>query len=48
MIDNHVYWGNELNLDMRRISWRRAMDMNDRALREIGIVAWRSCQRVPA
>ncbi|MEK1887823.1 MAG: formate--tetrahydrofolate ligase [Phyllobacterium sp.] len=35
MIDNHVYWGNELNLDTRRITWRRVMDMNDRALRDI-------------
>ncbi len=35
MIDNHVHWGNELGLDRRRIGWRRAMDMNDRALREI-------------
>jgi formate--tetrahydrofolate ligase len=34
MIDNHVYWGNELDIDIRRISWRRVMDMNDRALRE--------------
>ncbi|MDE2580150.1 MAG: formate--tetrahydrofolate ligase [Rhodospirillales bacterium] len=33
MIDNHLYWGNELGLDPRRITWRRAMDMNDRALR---------------
>jgi formate--tetrahydrofolate ligase len=35
MIDNHVYWGNELNIDVRRIAWRRVMDMNDRALRSI-------------
>ncbi|MBI2149843.1 MAG: formate--tetrahydrofolate ligase, partial [Acidobacteria bacterium] len=35
MVDNHVYWGNSLGLDVRRISWRRAMDMNERALREI-------------
>jgi formate--tetrahydrofolate ligase len=35
MIDNHVYWGNELDIDIRRVSWRRVMDMNDRALREI-------------
>ncbi|MBL6456541.1 formate--tetrahydrofolate ligase [Belnapia sp. T6] len=33
MIDNHIYWGNALGLDTRRIAWRRAMDMNDRALR---------------
>lgn len=35
MLDNHLYWGNELGLDARRISWRRALDMNDRALRSI-------------
>ncbi len=34
MIDNHVYWGNELEIDERRIAWRRVMDMNDRALRD--------------
>jgi len=33
MIDNHIYWGNELDIDVRRISWRRVLDMNDRALR---------------
>ena len=35
MIDNHVYWGNEQGIDVRRITWRRVMDMNDRALRQI-------------
>ncbi|WP_018426510.1 formate--tetrahydrofolate ligase [Hoeflea sp. 108] len=35
LIDNHIYWGNELNIDTRRVVWRRVMDMNDRALREI-------------
>jgi formate--tetrahydrofolate ligase len=35
MLDNHIYWGNSLGLDARRISWRRVMDMNDRALRLI-------------
>jgi formate--tetrahydrofolate ligase len=35
MVDNHLYWGNELGLDARRIVWRRAVDMNDRALRSI-------------
>lgn len=35
MIDNHLHWGNELNLDPREISWRRAMDLNDRSLREV-------------
>ena len=37
MIDNHIYWENSLNLDSRRISWRRVMDMNDRSLRDIAI-----------
>jgi formate--tetrahydrofolate ligase len=35
LIDNHVYWGNDLAIDTRRVSWRRALDMNDRALREV-------------
>ena len=35
MIDNHVYWGNALEIDIRRISWKRVVDMNDRALRQI-------------
>jgi formate--tetrahydrofolate ligase len=35
MIDNHIHWGNALDIDPRRISWRRAVDMNDRALRQI-------------
>jgi formate--tetrahydrofolate ligase len=35
IIDNHIYWGNELGIDTRRVVWRRVMDMNDRALREI-------------
>ena len=35
MVDNHLYWGNALDLDPRRISWRRVADMNDRALRHI-------------
>ncbi|MEX0969020.1 MAG: formate--tetrahydrofolate ligase [Paracoccaceae bacterium] len=34
MIDNHIYWGNELEIDARRVVWRRVMDMNDRALRD--------------
>ena len=34
MIDNHIYWGNSLEIDLRRIVWRRVMDMNDRALRD--------------
>jgi formate--tetrahydrofolate ligase len=35
MVDNHMYWGNALGLDQRRLAWRRALDINDRALREI-------------
>jgi formate--tetrahydrofolate ligase len=35
MIDNHIYWGNSLGIDPRRIAWRRAIDMNDRSLRQI-------------
>jgi len=35
MIDNHIYWGNALGIDARRITWRRVLDMNDRALRQI-------------
>ena len=35
MIDNHIYWGNELEIDQRRVVWRRVLDMNDRALRDI-------------
>ncbi len=34
MIDNHIYWGNELEIDERRVVWRRVLDMNDRALRD--------------
>jgi len=37
LVDNHIYWGNSLGLDARRISWRRAVDMNDRSLRETAI-----------
>jgi len=35
LIDNHIYWGNKLNIDVRRIVWKRAIDMNDRSLRSI-------------
>jgi formate--tetrahydrofolate ligase len=35
LIDNHIYWGNGLDLDSRRVAWRRVVDMNDRALRDI-------------
>jgi len=37
LIDNHIYWGNKLNIDVRRIAWRRVIDLNDRALRHINI-----------
>jgi formate--tetrahydrofolate ligase len=37
MLDNHVYWGNALQIDTRRVVWRRVMDMNDRALRQITV-----------
>ncbi len=37
LIDNHIYWGNKLNIDVRRVVWKRVMDMNDRALRSINI-----------
>ncbi len=35
LIDNHIYWGNKLNIDVRRVLWKRVMDMNDRSLRSI-------------
>jgi formate--tetrahydrofolate ligase len=35
LIDNHIYWGNKLQIDTRRVSWKRCVDLNDRALREI-------------
>ena len=35
MIDNHIYWGNALEIDSRRVAWRRVLDMNDRALRQV-------------
>ena len=37
LIDNHIYWGNNLDIDIRRIVWRRVVDLNDRALRSINI-----------
>src|SRR5258708_2771997 len=37
MLDNHIHHGNELGIDVRRIAWRRVMDMNDRALRDITV-----------
>jgi len=35
LVDNHIHWDNQLNIDSRRVSWRRVVDMNDRALRDI-------------
>lgn len=37
MLDNHLHWGNEQNIDPRRVNWRRVVDMNDRALRNINV-----------
>ena len=37
LIDNHIYWSNELGIDQRRVTWRRVVDMNDRALRQITV-----------
>ena len=37
LIDNHIYWGNKLNIDVRRVAWKRVIDMNDRSLRSINI-----------
>ena len=48
LIDNHIYWGNALGIDARRITWRRVMDMNDRALRYDRQLARRRRQRLPA
>ncbi len=47
MIDNHLQWGNELDIDPRRITWRRVVDMNDRALRNITIGLGGATQGVP-
>ena len=48
LIDNHIYWGNALGIDQRRVTWRRVMDMNDRALRADRVLARRRRQRLPA
>ena len=48
MLDNHIHHGNELGIDVRRIAWKRVVDMNDRALRDIVVVARRPGQRLPA
>src|SRR5690625_6598796 len=47
MIDNHLHQGNELNIDPRRIEWKRVMDMNDRTLREITVGLGGPTQGVP-
>ena len=38
MIDNHIYWGNAEKIDLRRVVWRRVLDMNDRALRDLSLI----------
>ena len=48
MVDNHVYWGLKPDLDVRRIVWRRVLDMNDRALRQITASLGGGCQRFSA
>ena len=48
MIDNHIHHGNDLKIDTRRVVWRRAMDMNDRQLRNVLVGAGRKEQRRPA
>src|SRR3979411_2685394 len=40
LVDNHIYWGNELGIDTRRVAWKRVMDMNDGALRDITAGLW--------
>ena len=47
MIDNHLYWGNGLGIDPRRVTWRRAMDMNDRNLRNMVLGLGGAAQGVP-
>ena len=37
MLDNHIYWGNECDIDIRRVQWKRVVDMNDRALRQVNV-----------
>ncbi|WP_439124144.1 formate--tetrahydrofolate ligase [Marivita sp.] len=37
MLDNHIYWGNEQEIDIRRVQWKRVVDMNDRALRQVNV-----------
>ncbi|WP_075773149.1 formate--tetrahydrofolate ligase [Aerophototrophica crusticola] len=47
LIDNHIYWGNPLNIDPRRVTWRRCLDLNDRALRNMVIGLGGASQGVP-
>ena len=47
MIDNHIYHGNELNIDQRMVAWRRCMDMNDRSLRKIVLGLGGKFQGIP-
>ena len=48
MIDNHLHWGNALDIDPRRVTWRRVIDMNDRALRDLVVGLGGAAQRRPA
>ena len=48
LLDNHINHGNELGIDIRRIQWKRVLDMNDRALRDITVAPRRHRQRLPA
>ncbi len=45
LVDNHLYWGNQLDLDLEKVSWRRVVDLNDRALREINLRVRRRLKR---
>lgn len=47
MIDNHIHWGNDLRFDTRRVTWRRVVDMNDRALRDITVALGGSSNGYP-
>ena len=47
LIDNHIHHGNELGIDVRRITWKRVMDMNDRALREITVASAARATAIP-
>ena len=48
LIDNHIHWGNALDIDSRRVVWRRVIDMNDRALRDIIVSLGGVAERLPA